>query len=171
MFDKFGEFDSCEELNRAAAAQLEEGDEDAVRKIAEENGLEPEDAEDFILGSVKELATPVMAALGKLKVEKNDMQPEEIMEDWFGYIEACTLESSAMAAAVRKKGRSLKGCVAVLLAWSFRNAKEVEKSIVQEAAKSCKEITTVGHGRAWLGIPGMKTARKLIRDYYLGAQK
>jgi len=31
--------------------------------------------------------------------------------------------------------------------------------------------TTVGHGRAWLGIPGMKTARKLIRDYYLGAQK
>ena len=159
MFDKFGEFDSCEELNRAAAAQLEEGDEDAVRKIAEENGLEPEDAEDFILGSVDELATPVMAALGKLKVEKNDMQPEEIMEDWFGYIEACTLESSAMAAAVRKKGKSLKGCVALLLGWSFRTA------------KSCKEITTVGHGRAWLGIPGMKTARKLIRDYYLGAQK
>ena len=151
--------------------KLEEGDEDAVRKIAEENGLEPEDAEDFILGSVNELATPVMAALGKLKVEKNDMQPEEIMEDWFGYIEACTLESSAMAAAVRKKGKSLKGCVALLLGWSFKNAKEVEKSIVQEAAKSCKEITTVGHGRAWLGIPGMKTARKLIRDYYLGAQK
>ena len=76
-----------------------------------------------------------------------------------------------MAAAVRKKGKSLKGCVALLLGWSFKNAKEVEKSIVQEAAKSCKEITTVGHGRAWLGIPGMKTARKLIRDYYLGAQK
>jgi len=171
MFDKFGEFDSCEELNRAAAAQLEEGDEDAIRKIAEENGLEPEDAEDYISGSVEELATPVMAALGKLKVEKNDMQPEEIMEDWFGYIEACALESTEMAVAVRKKGRSLKGCVAVLLAWSFRNAKEVEKSIVKEAAKTCKEIDTVGHGRAWLGIPGMKTARKLIRDYYLGVQK
>ena len=29
MFDKFGEFDSVEEINRAAAAQKEEGDEDA----------------------------------------------------------------------------------------------------------------------------------------------
>lgn len=26
MFDKFGEFDSYEEINRAAKAQLEEGD-------------------------------------------------------------------------------------------------------------------------------------------------
>lgn len=171
MFDKFGEFDSVEELNRAAAAQLEQGDMDAVRKIAEENGLEPEDAEDYISGSVAELATPVMAALGKLKIEKADMQPAEIMEDWFGYIEARALESSAMATAVRKKGKSLKGCIAVLLGWSFKNAKEVEKSIVQEAAKTCKEIRTVGHGRAWLGIPGMRTAKMLITDYYLGGTK
>ena len=28
MFDKFGEFDSAEELNRAAAAQRDEGDEE-----------------------------------------------------------------------------------------------------------------------------------------------
>ena len=46
MFDKFGEFDSAEEINRAAAAQLKEGDLDAVKTIAEENGLDPEDAED-----------------------------------------------------------------------------------------------------------------------------
>lgn len=41
MWDKFGEFDSWEEINRAAKAQLEEGDMDAVRAIAEENGIEP----------------------------------------------------------------------------------------------------------------------------------
>lgn len=169
MFEKFGEFDSCEELNRAAAAQKAEGDMDAVRAIAAENGLEPEDAEDYISGSVEELATPVMAALGKLKIERANMQPAEIMADWTDYIEACALESAAMTAAVRRKGKSLKGCIAVLLGWSFRNAKEVEKDIVQEAAKTVKEITTVGHGRAWLGIPGMRTARKLIRDYYLEA--
>lgn len=40
MFDKFGEFDSCEEINRAAKAQLEEGDLEAIRTIAEENGLD-----------------------------------------------------------------------------------------------------------------------------------
>ena len=47
MFDKFGEFDSYEEINRAAKAQLEEGDLEAIKTIAEENGLDPEDAEDF----------------------------------------------------------------------------------------------------------------------------
>lgn len=48
MFDKFGEFDSYEEINRAAKAQLEEGDLEAIKTIAEENGLDPEDAEDFV---------------------------------------------------------------------------------------------------------------------------
>lgn len=31
MFDKFGEFDSAEEINRAAAAQLKEGDLDSCQ--------------------------------------------------------------------------------------------------------------------------------------------
>ena len=58
MFEKFGEFDSCEEINRAAKAQLEEGDLEAIRTIAEENGLDPEDAEDFCTGAIEELTTP-----------------------------------------------------------------------------------------------------------------
>lgn len=37
MFDKFGEFDSAEEINRAAAAQLKEGDLDAIKTIAVHN--------------------------------------------------------------------------------------------------------------------------------------
>ena len=52
MFDKFGEFDSAEEINRAAAAQLKEGDLDAVKTIAEENGLDSEDAEDYCTGAI-----------------------------------------------------------------------------------------------------------------------
>lgn len=55
MFDKFGEFDSAEEINRAAAAQLKEGDLDAIKTIAEENGLDPEDAEDFCTGAIDSL--------------------------------------------------------------------------------------------------------------------
>ena len=62
MFDKFGEFDSAEEINEAAAAQLEEGDIEAVYAIARENGIDREDAEDFIDGAVPELANPLMAA-------------------------------------------------------------------------------------------------------------
>ena len=55
LFEKFGEFDSAEELNRAAAAQLAEGDIDAIYGIAEENGIDREDAEDYIDGAAQEL--------------------------------------------------------------------------------------------------------------------
>ena len=68
MFDKFGEFDSAEEINRAAAAQLKEGDLDAIKTIAEENGLDPEDAEDFCTGAIDSLTTPLLAAIGKLEM-------------------------------------------------------------------------------------------------------
>ena len=67
MFDKFGEFDSCEELNRAAAAQFKEGDDEALIALAEENGIDREDVQDYIDGIAGELATPLMAAYGKRK--------------------------------------------------------------------------------------------------------
>ena len=59
MFEKFGEFDSAEEINRAAEAQKREGDTEAVLVIAEENGIDREDAEDFLDGIVPELASPL----------------------------------------------------------------------------------------------------------------
>lgn len=40
MFDKFGEFDSAEELNRAAAAQKAEGDLEALIALAVGNGID-----------------------------------------------------------------------------------------------------------------------------------
>ena len=72
MFDKFGEFDSAEELNRAAEAQYREGDEQAIYGIAEENGIDKEDADDFMDGIIRTLATVRTAAIGKLKVEAEE---------------------------------------------------------------------------------------------------
>lgn len=108
LFEKFGEFDSAEELNRAAAAQLEEGDIDAIYGIAEENGLDREDAEDYIDGAAPELCTPIMAALGKLKVEAAELEPQEIMEDWLTYIRIQCAEHPETAEAVRKKAALLR---------------------------------------------------------------
>ena len=82
LFEKFGEFDSAEELNRAAAAQLAEGDIDAIYGIAEENGIDREDAEDYIDGAAPELCTPIMAALGKLKVEAAELEASCLKEAW-----------------------------------------------------------------------------------------
>ena len=42
MFEKFGEFDSAEEINRAVMAQYEQGDMEAIKTICEENGLDYE---------------------------------------------------------------------------------------------------------------------------------
>lgn len=160
MFDKFGEFDSAEEINRAAAAQLAEGDTEAIYALAKENGIDVEEADDFIDGLTKELCGPLMAANGKLDVEEAELQPYEIMKDWVQYIRARCLEVPEMALAVRRKGKTLRGCIAELLKWSFSNAKDVDKDILKAAGISAPRVT--------LGIPGMGQAKKIITEYYMG---
>lgn len=161
MFDKFGEFDSSDEINRAAAAQRREGDYEAILAIAEENGIDPEDAQDFIDGNVAALVTPLTAAFGKLDIEAAELEPYEIMEDWLGYIRLRCTESPEMAEAVRRRGKSLKGCIAALLTWSFKNQRPVPEEIAKAAGISF---------RVTLGIPGMGKAKQIITDYYMGGQ-
>lgn len=159
MFEIFGEFDSAEEINKAAAAQLAEGDIEAVYKIAEENGIDREDAEDYIAGDVPELSNVLMAALGKLDVECKELKPVEIMADWVEYIRARCQESEEVARKVRKTGKRLKGCIAELLKWSFKNQQSVDKDILKAAG--------VNAGRCTLGIPGMGRAKQIITEYYM----
>lgn len=161
MFEKFGEFDSHEELNRAAAAQLKEGDIEALMALAAENGIAREDAEDYINGDVPELSSPLMAAYGKLEVEAEELKPYGIMEDWLRYIRIRCIEETDMAIAVRKKEKSLKGCITALLVWSMENAREVDRDILKAAGISY---------RVTLGIPDMARAKKIITDYYTGGE-
>lgn len=163
MFERFGEFGSYEEINREAAAQLAEGDTEAIYAIAEENGIDREDAEDYIDGDAAELVTALMAAQGKLKIETTELQPKEIMADWLDYIQIQCFEDQEMRLAVRRKGKSLKECIGKLVKWSLDHAENVDKDIIKAAGlpswaqKGCK-----------LGIPGMGTAKQLIKEYYLG---
>lgn len=160
LYEKFGEFDSAEELNRSAEGLRNEGDVGSLLELARENGIDAEDAQDYMDGCMDVLASPIAAALGKLEVECAELKPEQIMEDWVGYIRIQCTESEKMAAAVRRKGKSLRGCIAELLKWSFKHQKNVDKDILKEAG--------VNAGRVTLGIPGMGTAREIIRTYYLG---
>ena len=160
MFDKFGEFDSAEEINEAAEGQLAEGDIESLKELAAENGIDREDVDDLLDGLIEELCNPLIAAFGKLKVEAKELKPCEIMEDWLEYIKARCCEDEQMAKAVRKKGKSLKGCIAELLKWSFKNQHDVDKDILKAAG--------VNAGRCTLGIPGMKRAKQIITEYYLG---
>lgn len=168
MWDKFGEFDSVEELNRAAAAQREEGDEEALVALAVENGLEKEDAEDYMDGVAEELATAIMAAIGKLQVESRELELKGIVEEWKDLIVQECMESEELSRAVRRKKKSLPECMAALLKYSFENKVQVSNQIA--------DITKVIHnGRlepmrkpVYMGVPGRADARKIIREYYLG---
>ena len=67
LFERFGEFDSVEELNMTAEGLKEEGDLESLKVLAVENGLSEYDAEDYAAGDVEELASKQMAAVGKEK--------------------------------------------------------------------------------------------------------
>lgn len=164
MFDIFGEFNSAEEINEAAAAQLAEGDVEAIMTIARENGIDADDAQDYIDGATGELCSPLMAAFGKIDVETEELQPKEIIVDWINYIKKRCTESGDMTRAVRKSGRSVKGCIGALLKWSFNNAYAVDKDIIHLSGIK-------GTSSVKMGIPGMATAYKLIDEYYLGGDK
>ena len=159
MFDKFGEFNSVEELNMAAAGQKEQGDMEALIALAVENGLDKEDAEDYMDDVIDEIATPLTAALGKIKIECEDLKPQEIMEDWVEYIKMQCMEKPEIAVKVRMKEKSLKNCIAELLKWSFKNAYSIPDEISQAAG--------IKDARVKLGIPGMGRAKKIIDEYYM----
>lgn len=170
MFEKFGEFDSCEELNRAAAAQLAEGDEEAILMLAEENGIDREDAEDYIDGCVSELATPLMAALGKLELEKKDLKIDGILDDWFSCaVELCRTEED-MTAAVRRKGKCLQDCMAALLRYAFENKKQVSDKIIKATKVTHNGKEEAMRGPVYLGVPNQAETKRIVREYYLGDQ-
>ena len=168
MFEKFGEFDSAQELNRAAAAQLAEGDTGAVLALAEENVIDPEDAQDYIDGAATELATPLMAALGKLAVEKRELEISGILGDWTEYIEEACAADPAMAAAVRRKGKSLQRAMAELIRFAFEHKVRVSDKIVSITKVTQNGRQEAMRGPLYLGVPDRAQTKRLLRAYYLG---
>lgn len=160
MFEKFGEFTSFQEINELAENLFNEGDTESLRAMAKENGIQKDFVEMYLQGDISVLCDPLTAALGKIDVEAAELKPKEIMEDWVEYLRGQCMENDLLAHQVRKKGKSLKGCIAALLKWSFGNQQQIDKEIIKAAG-----ITA---GRVTLGIPGMARAKKIIMDYYMG---
>lgn len=160
MFDKFGEFNSYKEINELAENLFNEGDYDSIRAVAKENGIPQDYVEMYVQGDIQELCDKLTAAMGKIETEAASLKPKEIMEDWVEYLKGQCMENEVLAHQVRKKGKSLKGCMAALLRWSFKNQNTVDKDIIKAAGVSAGKVT--------LGIPGMARAKKIITDYYMG---
>lgn len=158
LYEKFGEMDSAGEINTLAENLFNEGDIKALKEMAKENGIDPEMTEMYISGQIPALTDVTMAAAGKIDVEEAELQPKTIMIDWIEYIRELIMGSEIMAHKVRKKGKSLKGCISHILKWSFKNMVPVDKEILKAAGVT----QTVK-----LGIPSMADAKKLIREYYM----
>ena len=159
MFERFGEFDSAAEINETAVNLRKEGDTESMKVLAEENGIDKDVLDVFLVGTLLYLCDDMTAAIGKIEVEAKEVKCAEIMEDWVEYIKAQCFEKQEVARAVRRKEKSLRGCIAALLTWSFKHQEPVDKEIMKAAG--------VTAGRCTLGIPGMARAKKIITDYYL----
>ena len=166
MFDKFGEFDSVEELNAKAAELKAAGEEKRLVELAEENGIDKEDAEDYMDDCTDELATPLMAAVGKIKVEGEHLKIAGVLIDWKDTImEMCT-EDIKMQHAVRKKGKSLTGCMAKLMAFAFENKVQICEEIVKATKINHNGKVEQMRGPVYMGIPNKREVRQIARKYY-----
>lgn len=165
LFEKFGEFDSVEELNRKAAELMEKGNEESLIALALENGLSKDDAEDFMDGCTQVFATDLQAAVGKLRVESEDLKLSGVLMDWVNELMDMCINDAAFKVAVRKKGKDLAGYIALTADKGYENRCVVDKRIVDKA-KKIKSI--VGSHEFSIGIPDKKTRQELARTYYMG---
>ena len=105
LFQKFGEMD-IEGLNRTAEGLKDEGDLESLKALALENGLDPEDVEDYAAGDVKQLATLRQAALGKIKVQEEQTEiPRTAAGIIYGMARAMTTDPEACRAFMQKGSR------------------------------------------------------------------
>ena len=132
MYDIYGEFDTYLEINDKARKLKEAGDKDGVIALAKENGLDIEDAQDFFSGTLEELTTNTLAALGKIAVESADLKMFGVFDDWAAEIIMLSTEDEEFSEAVRRKGKSLAGCFAFLIGEEAEHRKEVDKKIMEK---------------------------------------
>lgn len=161
MFDKYGEFDSAEEIKEAIQAQIDEGDERAAIEIGLENGLEEMDIEDILDGtaSAEEVLTPCVVALGKLQIEAKPYKDNDsIIVDWIEIIKALAIDSEEVSRNIRKKDKSLSGCLGELLKYSFAHAFKIPDEISKAAGITSANVK--------LGIPNAGKCKEIIRRYY-----
>lgn len=136
MFDKFGEMSSYKEINTLAENLFNEGDIKSLKEMAKENGIAEDFVELYLSGDIMELCDAETAAYGKIDVEVAELKLKGIMEDWVEYLRVQISENDLLAHQVRKRGKSLKGCIAAILKWSFKNQVPIEKEMSERQKRT-----------------------------------
>lgn len=166
MFEKFGEFNSYEEINKKAEELKKNKDIASLKLLAEENGIDVEDVKDYIDGYCEKLTNVIVAAVGKLNVECKAYKIERVLKDWVEELKTECIDSVELSKAVRNKGKGLDGFIALLADKGFEKKTTVHKDIVKKCKGEIKKI--VGAHEFYIGIPDKATRRELMYQYYLG---
>ena len=172
MFEKFGEMD-YEELMRTAAAEKAEGDLEALITLAKENGMEKEDAEDYMDGLVDMLATPYMAAVAKIEVEAKELGIKGRQNDQKDIILTLLMKNDKvdeeMCLAVLRKGKNLAQCLARILTFSSEHMTRIPDQIVKLAEFRGNGKKEKMRGPIYEGGGTREDIKKIAREYYLEA--
>ena len=149
-----------QELMETARGLREEGDHKGICELAKENGIDKDDVDEFLENKeLDNLASLLMAALGRINVESAGFNIQEIMVDWTEYIRQQIVDSGTFAEALMNPKKNLTECFGKILEWSYKNSYPVDADIIKAAGIKCSNVK--------LGIPGMARVKKIIRSYYM----
>jgi hypothetical protein len=73
-----------------------------------------------------------------------------------------------MRAAVRRKDKSLCGCMAALIKFAFENKVQVSDEIVDACKVQHNGKLEPMRKPLYLGVPDKATTKKIVMEYYLG---
>lgn len=158
MFDKFGEFNSYEELNLAAEGFKKEGDKESLMELAKENGIDKDDVKDYLDGILTELVNPTTAALGRLEIvqrgeDKNEGKIERAMIKLIYKMTKTMCTDEEFEKSVMKKGKRIEEIVKLMKkgaekhkegnvgisAGTDNELRNIIRTYYQESEKKCKE--------------------------------
>lgn len=177
MFEKYGEFDSAEEINAKAAELKQTGDKQALIDLALENGLDKELAEEYwdrdengievedIMSD--DFCCAEEAALGKIMIERKKLGITREFEILADELETEIIEDARkkgpLAAGVRRKGKSLAEYLAKVIDKGYKDAITPPKEILDKVTAVPKQY--LQHLKT--GMPN-KAERKAIMAEYFG---
>ena len=159
---KYGSFVNAGEINAKAAELLKAGDHEAIKELAKETGIDEDDALDYIEGEQETFCNDLMAALGKIKVESEELDIFGPFEMWRDYIvEEINTDMVFFGSNVMDPGKTLVGAFAAVIKEEGEKRKPIDKKI-------CKAAGIPENVQA--STLNKKQQVAVIRKYYIGKE-
>ena len=166
MWERFGQFGSADEINRAAAAQKAEGDEEALVALALENGFDREDAEDYMDGITvgDKFCTQMSAAIGRLRVEAEHLELKNEFAELYEELvtELMGPRKDEIKWGIMRKDRSLAGYLAKIIDKGYEKAVTPNREILDKVTAIPQQYRS----QMKTGIPNKAERKKIMMEYY-----